>query len=57
MKRYTLNYRDMAANYLGTLIHAENDVDARRKAHEFCNTHFGVFCPALFDFYGNYIQL
>ena len=59
MRKYNLQYRDAFGRYLCKNFEATCDTDARFEARMMVRQiqkSFGC-APALFDFYGNYIEL
>jgi len=59
MKKYNLNYRNFLGEYCCTPFEATCDTDARFEARMMVRQiqrELGC-APALFDFYGNYIEL
>jgi hypothetical protein len=59
MKKYTLNYRGCMGQYGVKTFEATCDTDARFAARMFAREIWRQHgcAPALFDFYGNYIEL
>ena len=59
MKKYTLNYRGHVGQYQVKVFEATCDTDARFVARTLTREiyHQHGCAAALFDFYGNYIEL